>query len=282
VSDSAVIRVTVLTVPRDDAELAADRMMMAGAFAVEERDVVGAPSAETVELRGSLADALPVAVERLGALPPGWTVRIDEVDAAPSEAWRAHAAPVRVTDDLVIRPAWTEPIDEPGVVEIAIEPGAAFGLGDHPTTRLSSSAVRRCVGRGDTVLDVGCGTGVLAIVALRFGAAVAVGVDIAAAAVPVSRENAERNGVGDRLDVSTRTLAQIDGPFDLVLANILAPALVALADDLRRLTGPDGRLVISGILADRHDHVLAALAPMRAVRTDVLDGWAAVELVHAS
>ena len=277
-SDRAVVRVTVLTVPRDDAELAADRMMVAGAFAVEERDVDGRLG--MVELRGSLADALPVAVERLGSLPPGWTVRIDEVDAAPSEAWRVHAAPVRVADDLVIRPAWTDPVGEPGVVEIAIEPGAAFGLGDHPTTRLSASAARRCVRPDGTVLDVGCGTGVLAIVALRFGAAHAVGVDIAAAAVPVSRENAERNGVGDRLDVSTRTLDQLDGPFDLVLANILAPALVALADDLRRLTGPGGRLVISGILADRHDHVLATLAPMRVVRTDVLDGWAAVELMH--
>lgn len=279
-SDPAIVRVTVLTVPRADAELAADRMMLAGAFAVEERDVGGGAGDDMVELRGSLADALPVAIERLGSLPPGWTVRIDEVDAAPSEAWRAHASPVRIDADLVIRPAWADPIDEPGVVEIAIEPGAAFGLGDHPTTRLSSSAVRRCLMPGDTVLDVGCGTGVLAIVALRFGAARAVGVDIAAAAVPVSRANAERNGVGDRLDVSTQALDQLDEPFDLVLANILAPALVALADDLRRLTSPAGRLVISGILADRHDHVLAALAPMRAVRTDVLDGWAAVELVH--
>jgi ribosomal protein L11 methyltransferase len=280
VSERPVVRVTVLTVPRADAELAADRMLVAGAFAVEERDVAGAPGAGLVELRGSLADALPVAIERLGDLPDGWNVRIDEVDAAPSEAWREHAVPIRVGDDLVIRPAWSAPLDEQGVVEIAIEPGAAFGLGDHPTTRLSAAAVRRRVEPGDTVLDVGCGTGVLAIVALRLGAASAVGVDIAAAAVPVSRDNAERNGVGDRLDVSTRTLDELDGPFDLVLANILAPALIALADDLRRLTAPSGRLVISGVLADRHDHVVAALAPMCALRTDVLDGWAAVELAH--
>lgn len=274
----SIVRVTVLTVPAADAELAADRMMTAGAFAVEERDVAG--RSDVVELRGSLADALPVAVERLGALPDGWSVRIDAVDATPSETWRDHAAPIRVGDDLVIRPAWLAPIGDPGSVEIAIEPGAAFGLGDHPTTRLSAAAARRLVTPGATVLDVGCGTGVLAIVALRFGAARATGVDIAEAAVPVSLDNAERNGVAGRLTVSTATLDSLDGPFDLVLANILAPALVALAPELVRLTAPAGRLVISGVLAGRHDHVLAALAPMEVVSTDTLDGWAATELRH--
>lgn len=272
-----IVNVTVLTVPAHDAELAADRMMTAGAFAVEERAL--GEGDERVELRGSLADALPVAVDRLGELPPGWTVRIDAVDATPGDAWRDHATPM-VIGDLVIRPAWLPAIGDPSRLEIAIEPGSAFGLGDHPTTRLSAAAVRRLVRPGATVLDVGCGTGVLAIVALCSGAASAVGVDIADAAVPVSEDNAARNGVAHLIDVSTRTLDALDGGFDLVLANILAPALIALADDLRRLTAPGGRLVISGILADRHEHVLHALAPMQVVTSDLLDGWAAVELRH--
>lgn len=270
-----IVHVTVLTVPPADAELAADRMMSAGAFAVEERDV-----GDVVELRGQLGDALPVAVDRLGVLPAGWTVRIDAVDATPSEAWREHAQPVRVDETLALRPAWLPPIDEPGVLDVAIEPGGAFGLGDHPTTRLSASAVRRLTRAGDRVLDVGCGTGVLAIVALLSGARSALGIDIADAAIPVARANADRNGVGERFEVSSTPLGEVSGAFDLVVANILAPALVALADDLRRVLAPSGRLLVSGILAERHDHVLAALAPLVVVGVDVLDGWAVVELRH--
>ncbi len=269
------VHVTVLTVPAADAELGADRLMIAGAFAVEERSVEGG-----VELRGQLGDALPVAIERLGTLPAEWSVRIDAVDATPSEAWREHASAVRVADDLVLRPAWLASSAEPGVLEVAIEPASAFGLGDHPTTRLSARAVRRLTRPGDRVLDVGCGTGVLAIVALLSGAESAVGIDIADAAVPAARSNADLNGVGDRFEVSTVPLADVEGRYDLVVANILAPALVALADDLRRVTAHSGALVVSGILADRHDHVLAALDPLIVVGVDELDGWAAVELRH--
>lgn len=270
-----LVHMTVLTVPSGDAELAADRLMSAGAFAVEER-VAG----ERAELRGDLGSELALVLDRLGPLPAGWAVCVDAVDATPSDAWREHAVPVWVTDDLVIRPAWLPPLREPGVLEVAIEPGSAFGLGDHPTTRLSAAAVRRSTRPGDRVLDVGCGTGALAIVALLSGASAAVGVDIADAAVAATWSNADRNGVADRLHASTQPLGHIDGEFELVVANILAPALIALADDLRRVTAAAGRLVVSGVLADRHDHVLGALAPMQVVATDVLDGWAAVELRH--
>ena len=274
-----IVHVTVLTVPAADAELGADRMMTAGAFAVEERPLGDG----MVELRGQLADALPVTAERLGELPDGWSVRVDEVDATPADTWREHARPVAVNDELVLRPAWVPAGQGSGVTEVAVEPGAAFGLGDHPTTRLSADAVWRIVprlGAAARVLDVGCGTGVLAVVAVLRGAASATGVDIADAAVPVTTANALGNGVADRVDVSTTPLAEVAETYDLVVANILAPTLVALADDLRRVTAPGGRLVVSGILAGRHDHVLAALAPMVVVRTDELDAWAAVELAH--
>jgi ribosomal protein L11 methyltransferase len=273
------VAVTVLTVPAGDAELGADRMMLAGAFAVEERSLDG----DRVELRGQLADAVEVAVGRLGELPDGWSVRVDTVDATPAETWRKHASPVVVTDQLVLRPAWLPARNAAGVTELAIEPGDAFGLGDHPTTRLCAAAVWRLVPTlpsQSRVLDVGCGTGVLSIAAIVRGAAHATGIDIAEAAVPVTRANAIANGVGDRIEVSTASLADVVGEFELVVANILAPALIALADDLRRVTALHGRLVVSGILADRHDHVLAALAPMRVVRTDELDHWAAVELAQ--
>jgi ribosomal protein L11 methyltransferase len=109
-----------------------------------------------------------------------------------------------------------------------------------------------------------------------FGAASAVGVDIATAAVPITELNAVANGV--HVDVSTTPLEAVEGEFDLVLANILAPALVVLAPHLRRVMAPNATLVISGILVGAHDHVLDALQPLQVERTDTLDGWAAVTL----
>jgi ribosomal protein L11 methyltransferase len=178
----------------------------------------------------------------------------------------------------VVRPAWVPYEAPPGTTVLHIEPGSTFGMGDHPTTVLSLRAARRLVTPGCTVLDVGCGSGVLAVGACVFGAATAVGIDIAPAAVPVTRENAAANGVDDRVEVSTTGLEEVEGRFDLVLANILAPTLVALAADLQRVVAPGGALVISGVLAGAYDHVLAALAPMQVVHTEELAGWAAVTL----
>ena len=109
-------------------------------------------------------------------------------------------------------------------------------------------------------------------------AAGAVGIDISPAAVPTTTANASRNGVGERIEVSTTPLAEVSGPFDVVVANILAPALIDLSADLRRVLSAEGTLVVSGILATRHDHVVAALAPLRVARRDDLDGWTALTL----
>lgn len=265
---------TVLTVPSADAELAADRLTLAGAFAVEER----ATSDDRVELRAVLGDLDDVIGARIGVLPDGWSLQTERIDAAPLETWRQFAEPVRVTDRFVIRPAWVAPLGVDGVHEIAIEPGSTFGLGDHPTTRLAAAALLRSVSPGDRVLDVGSGSGVLAVVALLAGAGHATAIDIAETSPAVVLDNARRNGVERSISASTTPLELVQGAYDVVVANILAPTLVALAHDLRRVTAGGGTLIVSGVLADRHAHVLEALQPMRPTRTDVLDGWAAVEL----
>ena len=269
--------VTVLTVPAGDAELAADRLTVAGAFAVEERPIARGE----VELRSVLGDSESVTAQRLGALPPGWSLHVERVDSAPLDSWREFVIPIRVAPDLIVRPAWLAPLNEAGVTELAIEPASTFGLGDHPTTRLSAAAVWRLGGECRSVLDVGSGSGVLAIAALLAGAGRATAIDISEASPGVVLSNALLNHVGDRIDASTARLADVQDEFDLVVANILAPALIELAADLGRVTQPRGALVVSGVLADRHAHVVSALAPMRVVRTDILDGWAAVELRHA-
>lgn len=278
------MRALVLSVPAADLELASDRLRLAGACAIEERQVIGDDPADLVALWTVIAADDHVSLDRLGALPPSWTAEFSEVAIDAAESWRDHVHPVVVCDDLVVRPAWLAPRNDPDpdVVEVVIEPGASFGLGDHPTTRLSAFAVWRLVRPGSRVLDVGCGSGVLSIIAGVFGARRVTAVDISAAAVDATLDNAVRNGVDDRIDAGTDPIDSLAGPYDLVLANILAPTLVSMAGELKRLTASSGRLVISGVLEDesRHRHVLEALEPMVVDETSALDGWAAVTLRH--
>ncbi len=262
------MRQLVVTVAADEVELASDVLWGLGVVAVEERAVADA-DAGVVELWTSLGDDID-------AVDLAWPWRFVDVDATVADTWRQFAQPIHVDHDLVVQPAWV-PFDAPeGTTVLVVEPGSTFGMGDHPTTRLTLLAARRWVQPDTTVLDVGCGSGVLAIGAMVFGAASAVGIDIAPAAVPITQQNAAANGV--EVAVSTTPLEDVRGQYSLVLANILAPALIALAPHLHRVLAPGGTLVISGILADAHDHVLQALAPLHAVHTDTLDGWAAVTL----
>jgi ribosomal protein L11 methyltransferase len=263
-----------LTVPIDDVEVACARLWGAGVTAIEERPPIdGYQTFVTV-----LAADDVTSRARLGELPATWVVRFADDDSVVSEAWRDHAEPVRVNEHLELRPAWLDAPTTDAIV-VDIEPGSAFGLGDHPTTRLSADAAWRLTRPGDRVMDVGCGTGVLAIISLLRGATSAIAIDVAEAAREATLDNARRNLVADRIIASCTPLHEVEGEFDLVFANILAPTLVALADDLVRVVADEGRLVISGILADQHDHVLHALRGLDVSSRSFDDGWACVELV---
>jgi ribosomal protein L11 methyltransferase len=263
----------VVSTTADEVELASDALWSLGVVAVEER-----LAEDGVELWTSLGDDVVAIRDIASQRLERWTWRFVEVDESVAETWRDHAVPAWIDADLVICPAWVPFDAEADVTVLRIDPGSTFGLGDHPTTVLSMRAVRSALRIGSTILDVGCGSGVLAIGACVLGASRAIGIDIAPASMSVAGVNAVANGVADRIEVSTTPLAQVDGTFDIVVANILAPTLIELADDLRRVVAPSGVLIVSGVLADRHAHVEAALRPLQRTRRATLDGWAALTL----
>jgi ribosomal protein L11 methyltransferase len=165
--------------------------------------------------------------------------------------------PMRAGDRLWIVPTWHEPPD-PRAINIVLDPGAAFGTGSHPTTRLCLAWLERSVRPGDTVLDYGCGSGILAIAAMKLGAAAAIAVDVDPLALEAARYNASRNAV--RLDVRD---ARQDIPESarITVANILANPLRMLAPLLASRTQPGGSIALSGILEEQAEAVVAAYAP---------------------
>ncbi len=182
-----------------------------------------------------------------------------------AEAWKHAYRPIPVGERLMIVPAWLENPD-PQRIPLLLDPGMAFGTGTHPTTQMCLAEVERLTEAGITVLDVGCGSGILSIAALKLGAAEAIGVDTDPQAVAVARENAARNGVAAGFRAAEGSVEALRTPplgpqqAPLVLANILAPILVKLLDEagLADLVAAGGHLVLSGILEGQADDVLAA------------------------
>jgi ribosomal protein L11 methyltransferase len=184
------------------------------------------------------------------------------------EAWKQHYHPIQIGKRLMIIPAWIEPSD-PARIPIRIDPGMAFGTGTHPTTQLCLELMEGCFGAGlsapGRMIDVGCGSGILGIAALKLGCRLALGVDIDAESLTNARENAALNSTGSELDLALGSVPEIlSGRFafksaPLVVANILAPVIIRLFDaGLARLLEPAGTLILSGILEHQAGDVLAA------------------------
>ncbi len=185
---------------------------------------------------------------------------VEESDWA--DAWKAYFPVMRIGRRLVIRPTWRRHRREPGDVVLALDPGMAFGTGLHPTTRLCLVGIESLADRGRLegarVVDVGCGSGILSIAALKFGAATALGVDTDPIAVEVTSANARRNALVRRLRARVGSLPTGEPAFDVVLANLIAGVLVPLAAALRDELRPGGTLLASGIFVDREAEVRAA------------------------
>ena len=223
------------------------------------------------ESDAAVADILQACCDKLGISP----IPEHKIASLEESDWvrltQAQFDPIRISQRLWIVPTWHTPTD-PTAINIALDPGLAFGTGSHPTTRLCLRWLDSHLRGEESVLDYGCGSGILAIAAMKLGAAGAVGVDVDAQAVQASQDNASANQIrADFYLPENVTLAQ----YDIVVANILTNPLRALAPLLAGATRSGGRIVLSGILAEQADDVMHIYAQwFDMVPAVVEDGWA--------
>ena len=258
-----------------DVEAVTDALIAAGALAVDVEDAAAGSSMEDPQFaeagatprawrrnivralvaEGADAAALVgAACGRAGIALPDYRVQ-----AIADRDWvretQSQFAPIRISPRLWIVPSW-HAAPEPAALNIVLDPGLAFGTGSHPTTQLCLRWLERRIRGGESVLDYGCGSGILAIAAMKLGAASAVGIDIDGQALLAARGNAIQN----RVHVEFRAPDWPGRAADIVVANILAHPLIALAPLLARLTAPRGRLALAGVLASQAPEVCAAYA----------------------
>ena len=202
---------------------------------------------------------------------------VDEEDW--SNAWKKYYHPVQVGEHLVVCPSWEAYDRKPDQVVLTLNPGMAFGTGTHDTTRLCMELLEKYITPQDTVLDVGCGSGILAITAALLGANKIIGCDIDEVAVKVAGENAALNGVQDRIAFHQGDLtSQVEGSFQIICANIVADVIIRLSEDAGRYLAKDGIFITSGIIDTREQDVLDALEQngFQVIERRTSGGWVAL------
>lgn len=202
---------------------------------------------------------------------------VDEEDW--SNAWKKYYHPVQVGEHLVVCPSWEAYDRKPDEVVLTLNPGMAFGTGTHDTTRLCMELLEKYITPQDTVLDVGCGSGILAITAALLGANKIIGCDIDEVAVKVAGENAALNGVQDRIAFHQGDLtSQVEGSFQIICANIVADVIIRLSEDAGRYLAKDGIFITSGIIDTREQDVLDALEQngFQVIERRTSGGWVAL------
>ncbi|MDH3514084.1 MAG: 50S ribosomal protein L11 methyltransferase [Gammaproteobacteria bacterium] len=166
-----------------------------------------------------------------------------------AHSWMAHYKPLPVGRNLWVVPSWCE-APEPAAINIILDPGLAFGTGDHPTTSLCLDWLSEQPLAGKTVLDYGCGSGILSIAAIKLGAARAYSVDIDTQALEVTRRNAVHNGIHEEMNIMHPAELPVTFQADIVIANILSGTLIELAPEIRARVRAGGQLVLSGLLGE--------------------------------
>ncbi|MBK8255071.1 MAG: 50S ribosomal protein L11 methyltransferase [Polyangiaceae bacterium] len=236
-----------------------------GATGIEERDdqtLKKGPGRGAVTVVGAFDSVREAraAIKAVRASRPILKPRLEEVVGdAWRDAWKEHFAPFALTSQVVVAPPWSIPDAKPGTRVLILEPGRAFGTGLHATTSLVATLLQKHAARlaGKTVLDVGTGSGILALTALVLGAVRAVALDVDPDSVSVAIENAARNSLSDRVEARIGSAHDAGGRYPVVLANIEARVLGPMAPDLFATLLPGGLLVLSGILGNEHDAMVA-------------------------
>lgn len=221
-----------------------------------------------------LTESLSAAAAAVGleAVPPFTTEEVAEQNWV--QLTQSQFEPIRITHRLWIVPSW-HASPAPDAINLVLDPGMAFGTGSHPTTRLCLEWLTDEIQPGVSVLDYGCGSGILAIAAARLGAGEVTGVDIDEKAVETAADNATNNGVKLHLQVSAQPL---NGHFQRVVANILTNPLKLLAPLLAARVAPGGKLALSGVLEAQAGDVIAAYAPYIPLRVGAThEGWVRLE-----
>lgn len=199
--------------------------------------------------------------------------------------WKQYFKPFKVGKKLAVKPSWEDYSDKERII-LEIDPASSFGTGQHHTTRLCLEFLDECVKNGDTVLDMGCGSGILSIASILLGAESASAVDIEENAVKTAEENAVKNNIpaekyrtffGNIL-CDESLAAKIDGKYDIITANIVADVLIAMKDYFMRYLKTGGILIVSGIIEERMEEVVTAIESVGFIKQNVSikEGWAAV------
>jgi ribosomal protein L11 methyltransferase len=278
------------------AEALSDALMAAGAISASVEDAQAGTALETPQFGEPGSPTTPIwELSRVVALFEPATdlreriaaavreVRIAELpeisfEEVAEQDWvrltQSQFDPIRISDRLWIVPSWHQAPD-PTAINLELDPGLAFGTGSHPTTRLCLEWLEANVSPGVSVLDYGCGSGILGIAACKLGAGDVLGIDIDPAALTAAADNAARNQVAMRLAPSSAPLAET---FDRVVANILTNPLMLLAPLLASRLKPGGRLALSGVLESQADQVIAAYAPHVSLSVGAThEGWVRLE-----
>lgn len=278
--------VLVVSLAPPDVEACSDWLFRLGATAIEERSVdpnqAGAEQTDSVLLVAGFPDD-DLALAARSVLSERWPCRLESTgdEAAWRDEWLKWIEPLEVAGFLVHAP-WHDLTDRPtlsaDLMPISIDPGSAFGSGHHPTTQLALQALVSSISAGASVLDVGCGTGILSVAAAQAGAGSVLGIDLDHDIIEIAAANVEANGVQDRVALRTDSLAELAGRFDVAVANIvigdlrpLLPSIIAISDIA----------IVSGFLDDQFEQALADVDAHVADQA-TLDGWGCATLVPLS
>jgi ribosomal protein L11 methyltransferase len=259
----------------DEAKAAVGDLAGHGAGAIEQRSM----GCGRVLVYGCFA-AEPAARDAVAALrAAGWPAVVRPLAGGHLTAWRNHTRPIDVGGRVWVCFPWSEFDRQHAPAVVEIDPGRAFGNGAHPSTRLLLVELAARLAGGESVLDVGCGSGVLAITAARLGAGSVVATDLNDEALVATRANAARNDVAARIVTSAASVEDLDAAFDVIVANIGAATLIQLAPSIQARLAPGGWLGLSGLSPAQVSKVAAAYDQVQIVSLPTDEDWAAVVAV---